>query len=53
MATPMATIAPGAVVASGGASDFSAGLYTFLDDFSPSTLGRLYEAPSSCLSIFR
>lgn len=35
------------------ASDFTAALYTFLDVLSESMIGRLYEAPASCLSIFR
>ncbi|KAI5477709.1 transcription initiation factor TFIIH subunit 4 [Pseudohyphozyma bogoriensis] len=39
--------------ASGGSSDFSAALYSFLDKLSPSMFGRLYDAPASCLSIFR
>ncbi|KAK4703579.1 transcription initiation factor TFIIH subunit 4, partial [Phenoliferia sp. Uapishka_3] len=34
-------------------SDFTAALYAFLDKLSPSMIGRLYEAPASCLSIFR
>ena len=51
----MAAIAPevGQPSAPISTNDFSAGLYAFLDGLSPSTVGRLYEAPSSCLSIFR
>ena len=48
--TPLLTIAPGS---SSAPSDFSSSLYLFLDKLSPAMVGRLYEAPASCLSIFR
>lgn len=34
-------------------SDFSTSLYNFLHDLPEQTLSRLYQSPSSCLSIFR
>ncbi|ORY88174.1 RNA polymerase II transcription factor B subunit 2 [Leucosporidium creatinivorum] len=51
----MHTIVPGSAHAApnGGSSDFSTHLYAFLDRLSPSMVGRLYDAPASCLSIFR
>lgn len=54
MASPLQTIAPGSVNANNQAStDFSTSLYSFLDKLSPSHFSRLYQAPASCLSIFR
>lgn len=44
---------PGNGTSAPPSSDFSAALYTFLDKLSPSMVGRLYEAPASCLSLFR
>jgi hypothetical protein len=50
----MHTIVPGSAhAAPTGSSDFSTHLYAFLDRLSPSMVGRLYDAPASCLSIFR
>jgi len=34
-------------------SDFSAALYAFLDRLSEAMVTRLYDAPASCLSLFR
>ncbi|GAA5821770.1 hypothetical protein JCM11251_001017 [Rhodosporidiobolus azoricus] len=43
-----------ATSAGGGAKDFSTALYAFLDrNLAPAMYNRLYQAPASCLSIFR
>lgn len=47
------TVPAGNGAAVSPSADFSAALYTFLDKLSPSMVGRLYEAPASCLSLFR
>lgn len=48
--TPLLTVASSSA---SPVSDFSSALYLFLDKLSPAMVGRLYEAPASCLSIFR
>lgn len=53
MSNGMYTIAPGSASASATSTDSSTALYSFLDRLSSSMVGRLYEAPASCLSIFR
>ena len=55
-ASVMHTIVPGSTHAAPSGStttDIGDALHVFLDRLSPSMVGRLYDAPSSCLSIFR
>ncbi|MBW0483105.1 hypothetical protein O181_022820 [Austropuccinia psidii MF-1] len=47
---PPATASNGSLSQS---TDFASGLYTFLNALPKHTLGRLYNAPASCLAIFR